>query len=108
MTKQEAKIALQAGCILTHSYFTDDEFIYLKDGKIHDENGYNIDAEFWALRWDEAWQTGWEIKKPPLMEEPIKIFQYKNYYKTTQQPKPQNNEKCSCGSGLKFKNCCKM
>lgn len=106
MTKQEAKIALAAGCILTHSYFTDDEFIYLKDGKIHDEKGYNIDSEFWALRWDEAWQTGWEIKKPPLMK--TGTFQFKSYNKTTQQPKQQNNEKCSCGSGLKFKNCCKM
>lgn len=121
MNKTEAKIMLNAGCILTHSSFSDDEFIYLKNGEIHDENGYNLNSEFWAIRFEECWNSGWEIKKPPLFEEPVQVFKFKNYYAHTQKPKPkpqkqstyisppkqQNNEKCNCNSGLKFKNCCK-
>lgn len=61
MTKQEAIAAMLEGKKITHYYFSKDEFIYLKNGKIHDEKGYNIDSEFWMWRHSKDWQTDWSI-----------------------------------------------
>lgn len=61
LTKEEAIEALEKGKKLTHNLFSDDEFIYLKNGDIHDENGYNIQSEFWKWRTAEAFLTDWSI-----------------------------------------------
>ncbi len=61
MTKEEAIHALKQGARVTHDYFLDNEYIYLEDGKIHDENGYNIDAEFWQHRTQDHWNRNWKI-----------------------------------------------
>jgi len=61
MTKQEAIEAMQQGKKVTHYLFTDEEFIYMKNGEIHDENGYNLQSEFWMWRHSKEWLTGWSI-----------------------------------------------
>ena len=61
MTKQEAITAMQEGKKITNHLFSDNEFIYYKNGKIHDENNYNIDSEFWVWRKDSVWHEGWSI-----------------------------------------------
>lgn len=61
MTKEEANTAMLQGKKITHIYFSDNEFIYLKNGQIHDENDYNIDIEFWIWRADIAWDNDWYL-----------------------------------------------
>lgn len=61
MSKEEAIQLLKEGAKVTHDYFLDHEYIYLSDGKIHDENGYNIDTEFWKYRHQAYWQIGWKV-----------------------------------------------
>lgn len=62
MTKQEAIIKMKQGEKLTHTHFTPDEFITMKDGKIIDENEYELDFnEFWKYRTHIEWEDGWLI-----------------------------------------------
>lgn len=63
MTKKEAIAAMQEGKKVMHRFFLNDEFIYLKNGKIHDERDYNINSEFWFLRQDANWQIDWIIRE---------------------------------------------
>ena len=39
---QEALEAMSKGCIVKHEYFTDDEYFYMRNGAIRDENGYDM------------------------------------------------------------------
>ncbi len=63
MTKYEAIQALRKGEKITHRYFSSDEFIYMKDGTLRDENDYNM-SEFWQLRSATEWNDGYEIYQP--------------------------------------------
>ncbi|QYC52747.1 hypothetical protein [Klebsiella phage vB_KpnM_TU02] len=44
---------MSKGCIVKHEYFTDDEYFYMRNGAIRDENGYDM------TRWykGESWQN---------------------------------------------------
>jgi hypothetical protein len=65
MTQQEAKIAANKGEKITHDYFSGNEFVTVKDGKLIDENDYHLNwDEFWRLRSGPNWQKGWDIYKP--------------------------------------------
>lgn len=66
MNKREAYIAMEQGKKITHMYFDDDEFLYIKDGTIYTEDNYKFDNrddgyDGWKSRDSEAFQTGWNI-----------------------------------------------
>lgn len=62
MTKQEAIEAMRQRKKVTHSYFTDDEFIKMEKGKIVTEEGYSAPPEeFWKYRQSVWWNEGWEL-----------------------------------------------
>lgn len=59
LTKLQALEALNQGKKISHVYFTDDEYVYLKDGSLTDEQGIelteNIDRFFDARPWNDGW-----------------------------------------------------
>lgn len=61
MTKHEAIQQLKKGKKLTHRFFDADEYIHLIDDEIHDENGININKDFWKYRTSKSWLNDWEI-----------------------------------------------
>lgn len=68
MTKSEAYIAMEQGKKITHIYFDDNEFLYMKDGTIYTEDNYKFnnredDHDGWKDRNSEAFQTGWGLKE---------------------------------------------
>jgi len=67
MTRAEALQAMIDGHKVTHEYFTDDEFIYMKGQNIWSEDGYNfgtVYAEFWQTKSDNpCFGDGWSIYK---------------------------------------------
>lgn len=72
MNKRDAISRLiSAGERVRHRYFSDEEWIEFTDGKLYDENGYELDwDEFWSLRNSEAFEDGWETVYG--MEQPCK------------------------------------
>ena len=65
MTKQEAKEALKNGKKIYHSYYLDNEFLYLdSNNNLKDENEINLGTlndEFWVKR--QNWINGWYIEQ---------------------------------------------
>lgn len=70
MNKIEAIEAMKQGLKVTHRYFATDEYIYMKNGEIYDENDYKMSCigannqliTFWTDRTDSAWiDGGWRI-----------------------------------------------
>lgn len=60
MTKAEAIEALEQGKKVKHTYFTADEFIYMKDRILRDEKNYRL-RHFWRYRTEKIFDTGWSI-----------------------------------------------
>lgn len=55
---------------ITHQYFSSEEYIYMKDGDIYDENEYRMteigpdsSINFWTDRTGPEWEEGWSIYK---------------------------------------------
>lgn len=51
---------MERGAIIAHEYYTDDEYLYMVNGIIMDENGYHMGnrlGDFWQNR--QKWETGW-------------------------------------------------
>lgn len=74
MTRSEAMAAIQAdpNVKVTHDYFSPEEYLYMKDGKIYTEEGYLFEDfdplsanNGMRLRDGENWATGWSIWKEP-------------------------------------------
>jgi hypothetical protein len=67
MTRDEALVAMRNGEKITHTYFTDDEFIYMKGHDIWSEDGYNfgsIFGEFWQTKVNNlCFDDDWSIYK---------------------------------------------
>ena len=69
MTATEILLEMYQGKKVTHSLFTDEEFIYMKGHDIYTEEGYNMGTvygEFWQTRAGpagdpDAWATGWSL-----------------------------------------------
>lgn len=67
MTKQEAILMMENGNKVKHYLFESEEYIYMKNGKIHDENDYLLEVrdannrliDFWSDRTGEVWEDGW-------------------------------------------------
>ena len=62
MSKTQAIQALKAGEKLTHYWFSPDEWVSLKNGKLEFEDGCKCSPNvFWQYRDDESWETGWKL-----------------------------------------------
>ena len=63
MTKDEAQAKLKQGFKVSNEYFTNDEFLYMKEnGVIMSEDGYNFNDWFFNIRKDEEWKLdGWSV-----------------------------------------------
>ena len=60
ISKEEAYKLMEQGYKISHDYYSDDEFLCMKNGFIYDENGYRMgtkDSEFWSKI--QKWETGW-------------------------------------------------
>lgn len=65
MTKDEAIDAMKRGEKVTHRYFSNDEWMTIKDGKIETEDGCrSTPFNFWLDRIGPPWQNGYSIFKP--------------------------------------------
>jgi len=54
---------MKNGHWVTHRYFSEDEHITYKDGKVMDENGYRFGIiDFWSDRVSKAFDEEWSIK----------------------------------------------
>ena len=70
MNKIEAIEAMKQGHKVTHEWFSNDEYIYMKNGEIYDENDYKMSCigannqliTFWTDRTHSSWiEGGWSI-----------------------------------------------
>ena len=70
MTREEALQAMIDGEKVTHRFFSDNEYIYMKAQNIFTEEGYDMGTvhdEFWRMRGDnldgyrQNWLEGWSI-----------------------------------------------
>lgn len=63
-SKDEAIKLMQQGEKITHFTFTDNEWMTMKDGKVHLEDGVQCSpSEFWRWRTNEYWDSGYSIYK---------------------------------------------
>ena len=60
MNRNEAKQAMLDGKKVTHDYFNDEEFMYMREGKIYDEQDILHD-QFFEIRQAEHWNNNWEL-----------------------------------------------
>ena len=60
LSKNEAIAAMKRGCKIRHTYFSPNEYIFMIDGNIRDEQGLIL-RNFWMYRTAQLWQTGWII-----------------------------------------------
>lgn len=60
MTKGQALIAMKLGHKVSHVYFSDEEYLYIKDGDMYSEEGYNFE-EGWRIRTEKCFNKGWRI-----------------------------------------------
>lgn len=58
MTQQEAKTAIHKGFKVTHTYFTDKEYIHLTERGIYFEDGVKVPFDWWNK---DYLQTGWRL-----------------------------------------------
>lgn len=62
ISKSLALLELERGNKIRHRYFMEHEYVYKKKGILLDECGHRLqEPDFWNLRTDECWQTGWEV-----------------------------------------------
>lgn len=63
MTRDQVYQAMKNGDKVTHTYFTQDEYYHLVNGKIMAEDGVNHTSVFWE---QDFKKDGWEIKLPAI------------------------------------------
>ena len=64
LSKYEAYKLMEQGYKIAHDYYSDNEFLTMKDGVIYDEDNYRmgtINSEFWSKI--QKWETGWRAFK---------------------------------------------
>lgn len=65
MNKSEAQAAIESGKKVTHTYFTDGEWVTVdKDNPsyyIYEDGALTEDLSFWAIRTASGWDEGWSI-----------------------------------------------
>ena len=59
LTQSEAKLMLGRGKKISHTTFTDEEYIYIESGRLKDEKGYFLNAfDFWSFRITKTFASG--------------------------------------------------
>lgn len=88
MTKDEAIKQMANGRRVKHYLFSEDEFIFMVNGSIYDENDYKMEhtdangnlIDFWTDRTNEQWLDGWivlpDINNTITEPEPFIIKKY--------------------------------
>ena len=62
MTKTEAIVVMNKGKKVTHTYFSHDEWMTIKNGEIVFEDGGKCSQdEFWKDRTTKEWEDGYTI-----------------------------------------------
>jgi len=66
MNKSEAYKAMEQGKKITHMYFDSNEFLYIKDGVMYEENNNKFDHredgyDGWKDRSSGSFQEDWEL-----------------------------------------------
>ena len=62
MTIHEAQEALTNGAKITYKDWSNDEFVYLKNGLLLNEINYSMNLNFWKNRIEHGgFNTGWKI-----------------------------------------------
>lgn len=61
MVKSEALQAMMDGHKVTHQLFSEGEYIIMLNRRLYDEEGYNVSGDFWMLKIQPEWQTGWYV-----------------------------------------------
>jgi len=81
MNKKEAIESLEQGKVITHTTFTDEEYIYKDDDKkLRDENGYILDEKcFWADRTGTIWDKDWSVRNDVIESEDTSTESFKPY-----------------------------
>lgn len=65
MNKEAALAFMKQGQKVTHVHFAPDEWMIIKDGIIHFEDGASCSIEeFYKYRTDESWLTGYRLYNP--------------------------------------------
>lgn len=63
ITKEEAYKLMEQGHKVCHEYYSGGEYLYLRNGRIYDENNYDMGTRFdpfWEVyqKWPTGWATG--------------------------------------------------
>ena len=62
MTKDEAQAKMKQGFKVRQEYFTSEEFLYLENGVIMSEDGYNFNDWFFKITPATRWKlNGWSV-----------------------------------------------
>jgi hypothetical protein len=62
MTRQQAIDAAKEGKLITHRYFSKEEYVTYKSGRLVDEQGYHLKEDvFWEIRKEPIFDEGWSI-----------------------------------------------
>ncbi len=65
MDRQEAFNTMAQGGKITHHYFADNEYYFLRNDSIIAEDGVNHTKVFWSEEANNWRKDGWEIYNPP-------------------------------------------
>jgi hypothetical protein len=58
MKREEAYEKMRGGEKVTHTHFTDDEYLEYKDDEIKTEGGFDFSDQFWSL---DILKDGWSL-----------------------------------------------
>jgi hypothetical protein len=62
MSKEDIIEALEAGCTVSHRYFMSGEYVKMYGDMMMFEDGVQqSQEEFWGIRTNEVWNSGWSI-----------------------------------------------
>lgn len=62
MSKDKAIAAMRIGMRVSHRFFTDEEWMCIKDGRYEFEDGCKCSySDFWSSRTDDYWLSDWRI-----------------------------------------------
>lgn len=56
MNREEARKQMQEGHKVTHKSFTTKEYLYIKNGVVYSEEGYDFSETFEQYRFDDGWK----------------------------------------------------